>query len=310
MRLFISHASEDKKDFVEPLVTSLEKIYEVWFDKRELAVGDSLFGKISEGLSSCDFGVVVLSPHYAKKWPKAELGGLFALETTTKKVILPIWKDIGEEEVKASYPILADRFALRASDGVEKVVEGIRFAVDASARQRQLTGLESALERFKGLDETLTELRESKLLLDKEEGVTLVVQAADVLFATLAATLSATVVAVGAGGTLKFTSTRHDAVTFLVDGPFGLTLHLSIRSLARNSAARARLTVLVFRQTDRFFQQEPNVITTQEFSPTFRRQKQVVWKGSSGNQTLSTEELAGHALDVFRVEIERLGLKE
>src|SRR2546426_3995304 len=52
---------------------------------------------------SCDFGVVVLSPaFFSKKWPQAELDGLFALETVTRKIILPVWKDISENEVKRS----------------------------------------------------------------------------------------------------------------------------------------------------------------------------------------------------------------
>jgi hypothetical protein len=41
--VFISHASEDKEAFVEPLATELRKRgLKVWFDKFELKVGDSL----------------------------------------------------------------------------------------------------------------------------------------------------------------------------------------------------------------------------------------------------------------------------
>jgi len=67
MRLFISHASEDKKDFVEPLAEALRQVYDVWYDKYVLRLGDSLLRKINEGLASCDFGVVVLSPHFFAK---------------------------------------------------------------------------------------------------------------------------------------------------------------------------------------------------------------------------------------------------
>ena len=37
-----AHASEDKKDFVEPLVAALDEFFDVWFDKRDLTIGDSL----------------------------------------------------------------------------------------------------------------------------------------------------------------------------------------------------------------------------------------------------------------------------
>lgn len=305
MRLFICHASEDKKDFVKPLVAALDGFFEVWFDERDLTLGDSLLDRISAGLNSSDFGVVVLSPSFfAKKWPKAELDGLFALESSTRKVILPIWKDVTEGDVKRFSPILAGRLAVHASEGIEKVVEAIRLAVDTSARQRELTGLESASQRLKGLDETLTERNESTRLLNTEEGATLVAAAADALFGTVETTLSEMV-----AGALKFTFTRHNRLTFLVDGPFGLTLHLSIRSLANNSATTARLSEVVLRQTG-YVDEKLEILKQQEFSPSFRRTKQVGWKASSGNQTLSTEELAGHALDLFRVEIERLAPKQ
>jgi hypothetical protein len=65
MRLFISHASEDK-DFVRPLAEALRPDFEVWYDEYKLTLGDSLLAKIDEGLASCDYGVVVLSPSFLR----------------------------------------------------------------------------------------------------------------------------------------------------------------------------------------------------------------------------------------------------
>jgi hypothetical protein len=77
--------------------------------------------KIDQGLAACDFGIVVLSKaFFEKKWPRAELDGLFARETRSRKVILPIWKDITEEEVKAHSPILASRFAVSTTAGLPR----------------------------------------------------------------------------------------------------------------------------------------------------------------------------------------------
>ncbi len=100
--LFISHASEDKDAFVRPLAEALRKKFDVWYDEYELKMGDSLRAKIDEGLRKADYGVVVLSPaFFTKKWTQAELDGLLALETSTHKLILPVWYQITLAEVTA-----------------------------------------------------------------------------------------------------------------------------------------------------------------------------------------------------------------
>jgi hypothetical protein len=113
MLLFICHASEDQADFVRPLAEALKKEHDVWYSEYQLTLGDSLLQKIDQSLASCDFGGVVLSKaFFAKKWPRAELDGLFALETQSRKIIPPAWKEISEEEIKAHSPILAGRLAV------------------------------------------------------------------------------------------------------------------------------------------------------------------------------------------------------
>ena len=103
MRLFICHVSEDKTDFVEPLARALRESFEVWYDKFELTLGDNLLQNITEGLLTSDFAVVVLSKAFfaKKKWAENELGGLFALETATRKIVLPVWKDVTKAEVRS-----------------------------------------------------------------------------------------------------------------------------------------------------------------------------------------------------------------
>ena len=89
---FISHASEDKDDFVRPLAEGLrERGLKVWFDEFELKVGDNLRGSIDRGLSQSRFGIVVFSPQFfEKQWPKNELSGLVTREINGAKVILAI----------------------------------------------------------------------------------------------------------------------------------------------------------------------------------------------------------------------------
>lgn len=127
IKVFISHASEDKDDFARPLADQLSKNFDVWFDEQSLNLGDSLLQKIQEGLIQSDYGIVILSPYFfMKKWPQAELDGLFALETQSKKRILPIWKDLEFDDVLNFSPIMAGRLAINASIGIEGVVEAIK----------------------------------------------------------------------------------------------------------------------------------------------------------------------------------------
>ena len=51
--VFISHATEDKKDFVAGLVHKLNSTgAKVWYDEFSLKVGDSLSKSLDQGLSN------------------------------------------------------------------------------------------------------------------------------------------------------------------------------------------------------------------------------------------------------------------
>jgi hypothetical protein len=111
---FISHASEDKGDFVRPLAQALDEIgFDIWYDEFELKVGDSLRQSIDQGLVNSSYGIVILSKaFFEKNWPQYELNGLTAREIEGKKVILPIWYNIDKEDVLKYSPTLADKVAL------------------------------------------------------------------------------------------------------------------------------------------------------------------------------------------------------
>lgn len=119
--LFISHASEDKADFVRPLVQALiREGVSVWYDEFELTIGDDLLVKINDGLAKSRYGLVVLSPDFfnvKKTWPDREVGAMFALEDADKRPrILPIWHNVEQPAVAAKNPILAGRVAWKTSD--------------------------------------------------------------------------------------------------------------------------------------------------------------------------------------------------
>lgn len=114
--VFVSHAWEDKADFVDELVSEMRRMnIKVWYDTERLKWGDSMREKIDKGLSKSRYGVVVLSPDYIREdkyWTKAELNGLFQVETINGKTILPIWHKLTKKQVAEYSPIIADRKAM------------------------------------------------------------------------------------------------------------------------------------------------------------------------------------------------------
>jgi hypothetical protein len=120
---FICHSLGDKP-FVRQLAERLRQHgVRVWFDESELTVGDSIRGKIDEGLKSCEYGIVVFSESFFRKpWPQHELDALFGIQNARgTKVILPVWHDITEAMVRSRSPLLASRMATMSSDGIGKV---------------------------------------------------------------------------------------------------------------------------------------------------------------------------------------------
>ena len=134
--VFICHASEDK-GFVRPLARALKaRAFEVWYDEYVLEVGDSLRREIDKGLESCRFGVVILSPNFfAKEWPQRELDGLTQRETSGgRTVILPVWHEIDREDIARHSVVLADRFAVKTTSGVDAVADRIAQVLHRSER--------------------------------------------------------------------------------------------------------------------------------------------------------------------------------
>lgn len=126
--VFISHAYEDKKDFVKPLADKLiEYGIEVWYDEYSLSVGDSLRRSIDKGLKESTYGIIVLSENFFNKnWSQYELDGLWQLQSISKsKRILPIWHNITKEEIINYSPTLADIIALSSNEDLENIVEKI-----------------------------------------------------------------------------------------------------------------------------------------------------------------------------------------
>lgn len=132
--VFISHASEDKANFVRPLADALSKAgIRVWYDEYTLKWGDGLRRSIEKGLTSSKYGIVVLSPNFfAKEWPQRELDGLTALELEDGgKRILPLWHDIDVGGVKKHSPMLGDVVGISTAIGVDAIVRQLVARLNA-----------------------------------------------------------------------------------------------------------------------------------------------------------------------------------
>lgn len=126
---FISHASEDKQDFVKDFADSLVAAgFKVWYDAFELKIGDSLRKKIDQGLSNSRYGIVIISPNFIRKnWTEYELNGMVAREMNGHKVILPIWHKVTKDEVLKYSPTLADKLALNtAIHSINDIIDNLK----------------------------------------------------------------------------------------------------------------------------------------------------------------------------------------
>lgn len=134
--VFISHAHEDKEDFVRPLARALEaRRLRVWYDEFTLRPGDSLRRSIDHGLLTSQAGIVVLSPaFFAKRWTAYEMDGLIQLHAGSsdqvagleqRSRIIPVWHDVDAATVTSYSPSLANLVAIVSTAGVDAVADRI-----------------------------------------------------------------------------------------------------------------------------------------------------------------------------------------
>lgn len=297
-KLFISHASEDKADFVEPLVEALRYAgFDVWYDKFELTLGDSLLQKISQGLRECDYGVVVMSPNFfRKKWTKAELDGLFAIESTERKVILPIWKDVTVDDVTAFSSILSGRLGAPTSGGVDAVVAEIQRAVQAAERMATFSSVENAISLFKALDDEVGGTKRAAALASSDEGLRLVEESAANLIKSLRGSFEK-IASVSENLGIKIDKEEQHQLGF--NGLFQLRFMMGFYKAFSNSLQGAALRLIIYRNTDPWGHdpKKRETFVQEDFVPVFHHTGKLLWKSEK-----SSREFTGEQLDVRLVE--------
>jgi hypothetical protein len=129
---FISHASEDKEEFVRDLAeTLLKNGANVFYDEYSIKLGDSLTDSINKGLTTTNNAILVLSKYFFEKsWTQAELQAIFHKARTTGYKILIIYHNITNKEVTEKYPLLSDIKAIDSKEGLNKIIEALFNAID------------------------------------------------------------------------------------------------------------------------------------------------------------------------------------
>lgn len=138
---FISYSSDDKQEFVEPLVRELKRRgHLIWYDEDELEVGESIRESIDQGLSRAYTGIVVLSESFFERgWTQRELNGLVSRGVENDEtIILPVWYKIEKEEVMEQSPPLADKKAVQTEGGdIKSVAKTLSQAMKSSIRSQR-----------------------------------------------------------------------------------------------------------------------------------------------------------------------------
>ncbi len=136
-KVFLSHNHADK-EFVRRLASDLNAHgIKYWLDEAEMKIGDSLIQKISEGLTSANYFIIVLSPNSVNTpWVKNELEIALTLEISRSRQIsiLPVLIKDCEIPIFLTPKLYADfRNENDYENSFEKLVRSMGFAFIKSA---------------------------------------------------------------------------------------------------------------------------------------------------------------------------------
>ena len=110
--VFICHASEDKVDIAKPLYKHLDSVgIRCWYDRGEILWGDSIVGKINEGLNCSRFVIVVVSLALLQKtWATKEMNAALSQEINSGTTrVLPLMTGSDEEIRQMTYHLAIQR---------------------------------------------------------------------------------------------------------------------------------------------------------------------------------------------------------
>lgn len=132
--VYICHASEDKASVVEPLYQHLESVgIRCWYDRGEILWGDSIVGKMSEGLKCSRFMIVVVSPAFLRKpWPMKEMNAALSQEIDSgmnKVLLLMVGSDKEITQMTNDLAIHRDKKYIEWSGNPQEIEEKLRSLI-------------------------------------------------------------------------------------------------------------------------------------------------------------------------------------
>ena len=151
--VFISYSHADSQ-FVDQLAKKLKASgVDVWIDKWMIKVGDSITGKINEGIGASDFLIVVLShASVNSKWVREELNAatIRNIEEEKHAFILPVLLEDCEIPT-----LLRDKryanFADNAEQAFQELLEVVQLEDFFEQPQTEFSRLYKILDRFDGV---------------------------------------------------------------------------------------------------------------------------------------------------------------
>ncbi len=110
--VFVSHSSEDKKEYIEPIVNDLESSYiNVWIDKKRIMPGENLRTSIlNDGLDKADIVLIFFTEKSIKSsWVDKEIKHVLRAESE-KKSNFNLNKIISIFDSRKVYDIISERY--------------------------------------------------------------------------------------------------------------------------------------------------------------------------------------------------------
>ncbi|CAM3869496.1 toll/interleukin-1 receptor domain-containing protein [Parendozoicomonas haliclonae] len=127
MPIFISYSHENK-EFVDKLAMQLvQRNINIWLDRWELNIGDSLIDKVQDAVDGASALLVIMSKaSIASAWCKKELTSGFLRELEEKRVVvMPVLLEDCDIPIFARDKFYAD-FRTNFDEGLKTVIEGIQ----------------------------------------------------------------------------------------------------------------------------------------------------------------------------------------
>jgi hypothetical protein len=145
MRCFLSHNKADKEVARSIGAHLVLTGIDVWFDEWEIQAGDSIPGKLDEGLAAFDAFVLVWSADANRSsWIRHELHG--ALMRAVKDGSAKIVPCLLDETPLP--PLIADRRGVDFSDLHKGIAELLGDLTGSRARRQRLLAIQAALEEM------------------------------------------------------------------------------------------------------------------------------------------------------------------